>query len=477
MTYAKVTLIAAVTVPTVLAVTILLLFVLNIMTLGGMAASLVISFLIAWLAVPLLALHVLREHDAKPHTGGIWTTRVHTTYTSLMTRVLRAPWLMAVVLVPLLALGWVGYRQIGSGFMPVMDEGGFVLDYLAPPGTSISETDRLVRQLEVILRDTPEVQTYSRRTGLRLSGGLTEANNGDLFVRLTSPPRRPIHDVMYEVRQWIEHQIPGLQIEMAQLMEDLIGDLTAVPEPIEVKLFSDDGRLLREVAGQVADSIATVHGIVEVKNGLVVAGDALEIRVDREKAALEGLSPDAVTLLLTDYVTGAVTTHVQEGIKMTGVRIWVPEGIRATARDLGMLRLQAPDGHLFPLKRVATTEVMTGQPQMTREDLKTMVPVTARISGRDLGSTIREMTERLTSLASYPRACTIISVACIKNNRRPFADCWRCSCRLRSSSLPCSCSCMRASESPPSCSSRPSSPFQPCLSVSGGPAQNSMLPR
>jgi CzcA family heavy metal efflux pump len=479
----KVTLIAAVTVPTVLAVTILLLFVLNmsfnIMTLGGMAAavglviddaivmiehvirrlqggigpwrdrvltaaqeftrplvgssattiiifvplaflsgvtgaffkalsltmaaSLVISFLIAWLAVPLLALHFLREKDAEPHTGGTWTARLQAGYTSFMTRVLRAPWLMAVVLVPLLALGWTGYRQIGSGFMPVMDEGGFVLDYLAPPGTSLSETDRLVRQVEVILRDTPEVQTYSRRTGLRLSGGLTEANNGDLFVRLMPLPRRPIHTVMDEVRQRIEHQIPGLQIEMKQLMEDLIGDLTAVPEPIEVKLFSDDGLLLREVAGQVADTIANVRGIVEVKNGLVVAGDALEIRVDRAKAALEGLSPDAVTLMLTDYVTGAVTTHVQEGVKMTGVRVWVPEGTRATARDLGLLRLRAPDGHLFPLKRVATMEVMTGQPQVKREDLKTMVPVTARISGRDLGSTIREMTERLDRPGFLPK--------------------------------------------------------------------------
>ena len=480
---AKATLIAALTVPTVLAVTILLLFMLdmsfNIMTLGGMAAavglviddaivmiehvirrlqggigpwrdrvltaaqeftrplvgssattiiifvplaflsgvtgaffkalsltmaaSLVISFLIAWLAVPLLALHFLREKDAEPHTGGTWTTRFQAAYTSLMTRVLSAPWLMAVVLVPLLALGWAGYRQIGSGFMPVMDEGGFVLDYLAPPGTSLSETDRLVRQVEVILRDTPEVQTYSRRTGLQLGGGLTEVNNGDLFVRLISLPRRPIHAVMDEVRQRIEHQIPGLQIEMKQLMEDLIGDLTAVPEPIEVKLFSDDGRLLMEVAGQVADMIANVRGIVEVKNGLVVAGDALEIRVDRAKAALEGLSPDAVTLMLTDYVTGAVTTHVQQGVKMTGVRVWVPEGTRATARDLGMLRLRAPDGHLFPLKRVATMEVMTGQPQVKREDLKTMVPVTARISGRDLGSTIREMTERLEQPGFLPK--------------------------------------------------------------------------
>jgi multidrug efflux pump subunit AcrB len=142
---------------------------------------------------------------------------------------------------------------------------------------------------------------------------------------------------------------------------------------------------------------------VEVKHGLVVAGDALEVRVDREKAALEGISPDAVTLMLNNYVAGAVTTHVQQGVKMTGVRVWVPEANRATARDLGMLRLRAPDAHLFPLKRVATMDVITGQPQMMREDLKTMVPVTARISGRDLGSTIREMTERLDRPGFLPK--------------------------------------------------------------------------
>lgn len=368
-----------------------------------MAASLIISFLVAWLAVPLLALHLLRERDAEQTEGGIWVTRFQAGYRVLMTRVLNTPWFIASMLVPLVILGWAGYRHLGSGFMPVMDEGGFVLDYLAPPGTSLSETDRLLRQVELILRDTHEVHTYSRRTGLRLSGGLTEANNGDLFVRLIPPPRRSIHDVMDEVRQRIEREIPGLQIEMAQLMEDLIGDLTAVPEPIEVKLFSDDASLLRTVANRVAETIATVPGIVDVNNGIVVAGDALEIRVDRAKAALEGLAPDIVTLMLNDYVTGVVTTQVQQGVKMTGVRIWVPEGNRATARDLSMLRLRTPDAHLFPLKRVATMEILTGQPQIKREDLKTMVPVTARIAGRDLGSTIREMTERLDRSGFLPQ--------------------------------------------------------------------------
>ena len=125
-----------------------------------------------------------------------------------------------------------------------MDEGGFILDYRSEPGTSLTETDRLLRRVEAILRATPEVETYSRRTGLQLGGGLTEANMGDFFVRLKPLPRRDIETVMNEVRKKVEGQVPGLEIELAQLMEDLIGDLTAVPQPIEIKLYSDDGNLL-----------------------------------------------------------------------------------------------------------------------------------------------------------------------------------------------------------------------------------------
>jgi hypothetical protein len=140
---------------------------------------------------------------------------------------------------PLLALGFIAFKNVGSGFMPAMDEGGFIIDYLSPPGTALSETDRLVCQVEAILAATPEVATWSRRTGASLGGDLAEPNKGDFFVRLKSGPRRPIDEIMAEVRVKITQDVPGLGIEMAQLMEDLLGDLTSVPQPIEVKLFTD----------------------------------------------------------------------------------------------------------------------------------------------------------------------------------------------------------------------------------------------
>src|SRR5437764_7058529 len=316
-----------------------------------MAASLIISFFVAWLAVPILCARLLKRKDAELEERGRFTRRVHEVYRENMQRLLRRPRFVIIFLVPLLLIGFVAFKNVGSGFMPVMDEGGFILDYISPPGTSLAETDRLHPDVESVLHESPLVQTYSRRTGLQLGGGVTEANTGDFFVRLKPFPRRGIEEIMNDVRDEIEKHIPGLQVELLQLMEDLIGDLTSVPQPIEIKLYSDDEQLLRTLPPQVADTISKVRGVVEVKNGIVPAGDALNIQVDRVKAGLEGMDPEAVTKALSDFLTGNVTTHVQQGAKLIGVRVWIPRDARDTMRNIHNLLLRAPDGHFLSLKR------------------------------------------------------------------------------------------------------------------------------
>ncbi len=368
-----------------------------------MASGLLISFFVAWLAVPLLADHLLGEKDAGQAEGGVLIGFFHRTYERLMKIVLARPGIVILLLLPLLVAGWFSYKNLGSGFMPRMDEGGFILDYRSQPGTSLTETDRLLRQVETILRKTPEVQTYSRRTGLSLGGTFTEANQGDFFVRLKPPPRRPIEAIMDDVRRQVEHSVPGLEIEMAQLMEDVIGDLTAVPQPIEIKLYSDDSSLLMRLGPEVAGAIRKIPGVVDVKDGIVLIGDALDIRVNRDKASLEGVDPDSVTRMLTDLLSGVVTTYIRRGPKMVGVRVWIPAGARKTTRDLRDLRLRAPDGHLFPLKRIATLRTITGQPEIMRDDLKRMIAVTGRITGRDMGSVIRDIKSALKRPGLLPK--------------------------------------------------------------------------
>ncbi len=387
-----------------------------------MAASLAISFIIAMLVVPLLAdILLTREAADKLETTGPLMSRLHCVYNRLMTKFLSRSWLAMPVIVVLMAVGYLAYSNLGSGFMPRMDEGGFILDYKALPGTSLTETDRLLRQVETIIEKTPEADSYSRRTGLSLGGGITEANEGDFFIHLKPLPRRDIETIMAEVRQKVELQVPGLRIETAQLMEDLIGDLTAVPQPIEVKLFGDDSSVLRKIAPQVADRIGKINGVVEVFNGITIAGDAVEIRVDRIKAAIEGLDPDGVTRQLQDLVGGNVASQIQVGDKLIGVRVWISKDLRDRISALQDLHIRAPDGHYLPLKRIAEISIAVGQAQEVREDLKPMLAVTARIEGRDLGSTMKDVQHSLSSLV-LPNGVYIEYGGLYKEQQQSFRD-------------------------------------------------------
>lgn len=368
-----------------------------------MAAGLLISFLVTWLAVPLLAERFLHRENTKEPLAGRLSSWIHQRYIWLMQRLLAKPLLILVFLLPLIAVGGLAYQKVGSGFMPVMDEGGFILDYHSAPGTSLTETDRLLKQVEKILIANPYVDTYARRTGTQMGGSLSESNEGDFFIRLKAYPRPAITTIMDDVRSQVEQQVPGLYIEMAQLMEDLIGDLTAVPQPIEIKIFADDTVLLHKLAIKTADAISNIKGVVEIRNGINPAGDALDIQVDRVKAALEGVDPDAVTRMLQDALSGQVTTQVRQGIKMVGVRVWIPATLRANENDIQQLLMRAPDGHSFPLKRVIRITPITGQAQINRENFKRMIAVTARISGRDLGSTIRDVKQLMNDPKMLPK--------------------------------------------------------------------------
>ncbi len=356
-----------------------------------MASSLIISFFVAWLFVPIVTerLAFTGEHRGEDASPGL----VMRTYDRLLSAVLRRPWVVIVALVPLLGAGWLSYRNLGSGFMPSMDEGGFIIDYRAAPGTSLTDTDALCRRLEGILAEIPEVDSYSRRTGVQLGGGLTEANEGDFFVRLKNERSRGVEAVMDDVRGHVERELPGLEIELAQLMEDLIGDLTAVPQPIEIEIFADDPEALSATANTIAEKIASVPGVVDINPGVVLAGDALHVDVDPVRAALQGMDPASIAAAVRDQIEGTIASNVQHDPKMIGIRVWVPERLRETTRSVASLRIRAPDGHVFPVGRVAEIRRVSGEPQISRDDLRRMVAVTARISGRDMGSVVADVQE------------------------------------------------------------------------------------
>ena len=367
-----------------------------------MAGGLFISFVVTAVGVPLLADVLLGATEARHEDSGRLTARLQAGYGRLMTRLLARPLWVLVGVIPLALLGGFAFTQVGSGFMPLIDEGGFVLDYRSAPGTALSETDRLLKQVEKIIRSTPDVQTFSRRTGTGLGGGISEANSGDFFIRLKPSGRRPVDAVMEDIRAQVEQQVPGLSIEMAQLMEDLIGDLTAVPQPVEVKLFSDNERQLERAAVDVAARLAKVQGVVDVRNGINPAGDALVLHIDRTKAALEGVDPATVAQAMTDALAGNVATQMLVGVKTMGVRVMRPGAGSLHADDVARLPVRAPDGHVFPLGRVATVQTVTGQSEIGKENLKRMIAVTARIDQRDLGSVMTDVKALLGRAGTLP---------------------------------------------------------------------------
>lgn len=355
-----------------------------------MAVSLTLSFLIAWWLVPVLVEQMVkrRGHVAELNTQGPLLRR----YRGALERVVARPILAVAGVVVVAAIGVFSFLNVGTGFIPKIDEGGFILDYIAPPGMSLTETDRLVRQIEAVIRETPDIATYSRRTGQQLGGGLTEPNTGDFFIRLKTKDRRPIEEIMTEVRSKVLESVPGVEVETAQLMEDLIGDLTAVPQPIEVKLYSDDTALLQKTAPLVAEAIGKVRGVAEIKTGVVIAGDGLQVDVDPVRAELEGIDAAEASKQIQNLLSGNVATQIQSGPFLADVRVWTPAAVRARIGQVGNMMLKAPtDGHLFPVSRVASLRVVSGQAEISRENMRRMDAVTARVEGRDTGSAAQEV--------------------------------------------------------------------------------------
>ena len=235
---------------------------------------------------------------------------------------LRFPLTAFLVLAPAVAVGFYGAGHVATGFMPPVDEGGFVLDYYyTKPGTSLTETDREIAQVEAIIKSMPEFGTFSRRLGTELGGGLGESYHGDFFVRLKPDHARSTPDVMAAVTAEVAAKVPGVETETAQLMEDLIGDLTAAPQPIEIMLTGAAPALLNADAEKVAAAIKSVAGVTGVKSGVYLAGDALDIAVDPVKVAIEGATVDLVTQAVATAKTGTVATQPVETNKAIGIRV------------------------------------------------------------------------------------------------------------------------------------------------------------
>jgi multidrug efflux pump subunit AcrB len=330
-------------------------------------------------------------------------------YEWLLERALANRKAVVVVCLGVLAISYLLYEGLGSEFLPEFDEGAFVLDYFTPAGTSLAETDRILKHVEKMLEDTPEIESYSRRTGLQLGLSITEPNTGDFLVKLKPDRKRSTEEVIDDLRKQIAASEPSLdRVEFPGILSDLIGDLTSSPEPIEIKLFSEDVTALHRKAEEVFEAIKEIPGVVDAFPGITVSGPAITFKVDPQRAAQLGVSATDVSNAVTTAMTGDATSSILQQGRLIAVRVVLPATAKASLEQLKSLQIRSPSKDaLFRLDQVADVEYDKGQTEIERDGLRTTVAVTARLEGTDLGSAINTIKARLAQEVKLPPGMTI----------------------------------------------------------------------
>ncbi|HEV8291561.1 MAG TPA: efflux RND transporter permease subunit, partial [Tepidisphaeraceae bacterium] len=362
-----------------------------------MTVALLSSLVLAVTLTPSLAAWIIRSRkssessQAHAEEGGAVMRRVIGIYEWAVRRVLNHPWATVLICILLLLGGAAIYLNLSSDFLPEMDEGGFVIDYVAPPGTSLSETDRALRQVEKILRETPDVESYSRRTGAALGFHVVEPNTGDFLVKLKPQREHNTQEVIADLRSKFKASQPAIEWEFPGILGDLIGDLTWSPEPIEIKLYSTDLEFLKKTAPEVEEAIKTVKGVVDSKDGLIVAGPSIALRVRPEQAQRFGMDADDVATAVNTALFGQTASTVLEGDRVVSIRVIAERNRVDELASIQKLPIRSPTGTTVLLSQVADLQEEPGELELRRDDLRQVVAVTARLEGRDLGSAMDEI--------------------------------------------------------------------------------------
>lgn len=372
-----------------------------------MAVALLTSLALAVTLTPSLAAWLLRAPEAERvgrhgEHGGPWLQSVIGAYEKGVRAALKRPWPAMAVCAGIILLAVFLGQKLQSEFLPPMDEGGFVIDYFTPPGTSLAETNRQLLQAEEILRKVPEMASYSRRTGARLALSIAEPNTGDFLVKLKSRRHRKTDEVIAELRQRFNTELPGLTWEFPGILGDLIGDLMWAPQPIEVKLFSTDQRWLEKKAPEVADTLRKIRGVVDVFNGLVYTGPTISLRPRLPDAQRLGLTASDVAAAANTAMLGETASSVLEGDRVVAIRVKVDPTRIDRLASLRELPLKTPDGTLIKLSQAVDIQEQPGQLELRREDSRQDVAVTARLEGRDMGSAMAEIRDALARDPSIP---------------------------------------------------------------------------
>ncbi len=395
-----------------------------------MAASLLTSLMLALTWTPGLSLVLLRDHDADAvkhddHAAGRLLSRVLSVHHRVLDWALAKPLWLGLACLVLVIATYFGYRVLGSDLLPGMDEGGFILDYIMPAGSSLAETNRVLQHVERILRSEPEVESTSRRTGLQMGlAAVTEANTGDFTVKLKAKRSRAIDDIMEDVRSQIKATEPELDVEFTQVLQDMIGDLSNAPEPIQIKIFSDDEAVLAQLGPRVGDAISKIPGVVDVENGIdnTISGPATNFQVDPTVAARLGFTPTEVSEDATSILDGLPTNDpLIANSRPYTIRLRLSDDHRTSLDAIENTVFNSSSGHTATLGSLATVQQLPPQNEIRRENLQRLVVVTGRLEGSDLGTGMAKVQQTVEGL-HLPKSVRVTYGGTYEEQQKSFRD-------------------------------------------------------
>ncbi len=366
-----------------------------------MIITLVCSFLVTWIGLPVIYLLFSKNKGKEKAKHKTVKERGWVKYA------IRFP-LLSVIFV--LFLGYAIYYiapKLPSGFLPEMDEGSVVLDYNTPPGTSLEATDLMLRQVDKVLDKIPEITSYSRRTGTQMGFFITEPNRGDYLIQLAKNRTRSTSQVSDEIRHKVEAILPALTVDFGQVIGDMLGDLMTSVQPIEIKIFGDDRKVLQDLSRKVARAVEKVRGTADVFDGIIIAGPS--VTIEPEVALLQrfGLSPTDFQFQLQTQLEGTLVGAVPELQQMTPIRMVYPQSDKTTVYDLERGQVFQPGGQFMPISRFGKILIEPGTAEIERENLKNMGVISARLNNRDLGSTLKDIQAAVTKDVVLPNGYNI----------------------------------------------------------------------
>ena len=382
-----------------------------------MIITLVCSFFVTWIGLPVIYLLLTGKNGErkklKPHN------------------VRNQRWVAFFIRRPVLSIGfmaglavsiWLILPKLETGFLPEMDEGSIVLDYHSPDGTSLEETDRMLREVEKIIVKTPEVQAYSRRTGTEMGFFITEPNKGDYLIQLKKDREKSTEDVITDIRKQIEATQPALRIDFGQVITDMLGDLMTSVQPVEIKVFGDDPAKLRDLSKKVAAIVSDVKGTADVADGVIIAGPSVSIEPDFVRLAQFGLTPANLQFQIQTSLEGNIVGTLPEKEQLTNIRMVYPGSRKMSVADISRMPIFLPSGKLKPITDLATVRIKAGDAEIQRENLQSMGVISCRLEGRDLGSVIKDIQKALGAEIVLPQGYHVEYGGAYAEQQRSFSE-------------------------------------------------------